>query len=232
MTDNHENSEYTKKIISLLKGFYKPNSSSVNEDQEFEVFFKGIEKKIDDNSMQNKVSSISSDLEDQFIARQQRLFQAKNRLESGFLKKKKKKFQNNKLFKTAIFVILIFLGLGLASIARLKFKNKFKPIDNESKQEVFNNLELSQQQKKTLDKLATQWSTYKNFELEKIQIVKLRLAKNLNKKKPDLSLIDKYQREIFDLEQNLSQQEFNYELEKTLVLNVDQRLLILRKQKV
>ncbi len=230
MSDDHDKSDIDKKILSLLKDFYQPEQEEDNssEGKEFEVFFRNLKQKIDNDSVQKKVSGLASDLEHQYLNRQQRLFQAKNRLESGFFTKKKNKFKSRKLIKNSLIVGSIILSLGLAGIATFKNNDAYKVIDFQEKEKIWEELNLNSEQKNKIYKLEKQWQAYKNFENEKIQIVRTKLFKEINKKSPDLVLVDKYQREIFDLEMNLKKQEYNASLEKRFVLNQNQSLKYIR----
>lgn len=230
MVDEFDKNKIDKEITSLLKDFYQPNAADdlPRTEKEFEVFFSGIENKLENDTMHKKVSLLAADLEDQFINRQQRLFQAKNRFESGFAVKRKNKFKSRKLVRNSILIVSFITCLTLASIATFKNNDAFKVVDFEEKDKIWQELDLDKEQRDKIDEIERQWLSYKNFENDKIQIVKTRLMKEVNKEEPDLALISKYQREIFDIEIHLKQQKFNSDLEKRFVLNHDQNLEMIR----
>lgn len=231
MVDEHDDKNLDKKIVSLLKDFYQPDETkeSGQEEAEFDVFFRNIEDKLENDTPQKKISLLASDLEHQFLNRQQRLFQAKNRLESGFFETRENKFKLRKIVRNSVIVGTLLLCIGLGSIATFKNNDAYKLIDFEANQKVWQQLDLSSEQKRKIQELDNQWQSYKNFEAEKIQVAKTRLNKEINEKEPDLSLVNKYQREIFDLELHLKQQYFNNNLEKRFVLEPSQSLKLIRE---
>lgn len=230
MKDNHEDKSLDKKILSMLKDFYQPEMEAAETaENEFEVFFRNIEDKLENDTTHKKISGMASDLEHQFLTRQQRLFQAKNRLESGFFETKKSKFKSRKLVRNSFIIGSLLVCVGLASIATFKHNDAYKVIDFEAKDEAWDKLDLTEVQEQKLRELDRQWQTYKNFEEQKIQVAKTRLQKEINQVEPDFSLINKYQREIFDLELHLKQQKFNNDLEKRFVLEPAQNLKYVRE---
>jgi hypothetical protein len=229
VVDEHDDKNLDKKIVSLLKDFYKPENSTEAQEKEFEVFYRNIENKLENDTTQKKISKMASDLEHQLLNREQRLFQAKNRLESGFFEVKKNKFKSRKLVRNSLIIGSLLIGVGLGSIATFKNNDAYKVVDFETKDEVWDNLNLSSDQKLKINELDHQWQNYKNFEEEKIQVARTRLQKEINKDVPDFSLINKYQREIFDLELHVQQQKFNNSLEKRFVLDPNQSLQIIRE---
>lgn len=230
MADEHDDKNLDKKIVSLLKDFYQPTDSKESvEEAEFEVFYRTIEEKLEKDTTHNKINLMASELENQFLNRQQRLFQAKNRLESGFFETKQNKFKSRKLIRNSMIIGSLLVCVALASIATFKQNDAYKVVDFEAKEDAWANLALSPEQKNKINELDSQWQSYRNFELEKIQVAKTRLQKEINQESPDLSLINKYQREIFDLELHLKQQEFNNNLEKRFVLEPEQNLEFIRE---
>jgi hypothetical protein len=229
MTDGHDEKNLDKKILSMLKDFYAPEIQNEDQSEEFEVFFRNIENKLDNGTTQKKISNLASDLEHQFLARQQRLFQAKNRFESGFFEKKENKFKNRKLVRNSLLVGSLLVCVGLGCIATFKNNDAYKVVDFTDKDKIWSELNLDVEQKNKLEEIDHQWQAYKNFEEEKIQIAKTRLLNEINKSEPDFALIDKYQREIFDFELHLKQQNFNTDLEKRFVLDKSQSLKFIRE---
>jgi Spy/CpxP family protein refolding chaperone len=228
MVDDHDNKDLDKKMLSLIKDLYQPENQEQDE-QEFEVFFRNLEDRLENDTMHKKVSGIASDLEHQFLTRQQRLFQAKNRFESGFFEKKENKFKQRKIVKTSFFIGAILLGIGLTSIATLRHNDAYKVIDFEKKNELWSELNLTKEQKKKIEQLDAQWKIYSKANIERIQVAKAKLNNEINQASPDLSLVDKYQREIFELEQHLKKQKFNTDLEKRFLLNEKQSLMFVRE---
>jgi Spy/CpxP family protein refolding chaperone len=230
MADEHDDKNLDKKIVSLLKDFYQPTDLNESvEEAEFEVFYRTIEEKLEKDTTQNKISLMASELEYQFLNRQQRLFQAKNRLESGFFEIKQNKFKSRKLIRNSMIIGSFLVCVALTSIATFKQNDAYKVVDFEAKEEAWANLSLTPEQKNKINELDNQWQSYRNFELEKIQVAKTRLQKEINQESPDLSLINKYQREIFDLELHLQQQKFNNNLEKRFVLEPEQSIEFIRE---
>ena len=227
--DDKDKKKKEQGILSLIKEFYHPEEENSDEqDKEFDVFFRNIKDKIKEDSMPHKVQSLASDLEHQYLTRQQRFYQAKNRLESGFFKKENK-FKSRKIIRSSIIMGIVFIGVGLASIARFQNNSAFKAVDYEANSQAWEKLQLDSKQLEKIASLDEQWNKYKNFEEEKIQIAKTKLNKELNQEEPNMTLIDKYQREILDLELNLRKQSFNHTLEKSFVLNDNQRLDFIRQ---
>ena len=159
----------------------------------------------------------------------QRLYQAKNRFESGFFSVKKVKVKNRNFIRNSIIIGSIVIGLSLAGIATFKNNDAYKVVDFESQDEIWQKLDLDLEQRKKIAEIDRQWQAYKNFEEEKIQIARTKLQKEINKAKPEFLLIDKYQGEIFDLELHIQQQKFNNNLEKRFVLEPEQSLKFVRE---
>jgi ABC-type Na+ efflux pump permease subunit len=94
-------------VLDLLKSFYKPDLDN-EQVQEFSDFFSKIEEKLEKSDPSRKISEATNQLENEYLARQQRLESFMRRLdEKSYIESPKK--ASNKKTKISIFLFVIFI---------------------------------------------------------------------------------------------------------------------------
>ena len=132
-------------------------------------------------------------------------------------------------YKKHALVASLTLLVALGSIASLRYKDEYNymipPQDGEINWKA---LELKEDQVKKLNAIDDEWIAFKKQQEAIIVDRRMKLDKELTKANPNLSLIDKYQREILDNEITLKRQEVNVFIEKRFVLSEKQTLKLLK----
>lgn len=224
MTNEENNSRDADEVVDLLKEFYQPDEQL----QEFEEFYQAIEDKLEAANPLNKIQNANNQMQDSYLRREQRLEEFITQLEQTQIIKKQN-YQRAKYSKQILVVAVIILLIGLTSIARLQNTNKYNYVSVDSDVVDWNILGLTDLQKDELNKLDKAWHAVESKEQMLIATKKNLLAEEMQAEHPDLSLIDKYQRDILDHEANLKRERLNSFLEKRFILNEEQSLKLIHE---
>ena len=224
MTNEENNSRDADEVVDLLKEFYQPDEQL----QEFEEFYQAIEDKLEAANPLNKIQNANNQMQDSYLRREQRLEEFITQLEQTQIIKKQN-YQRAKYSKQILVVAVIILLIGLTSIARLQNANKYNYVSVDSDVVDWNILGLTDLQKDELNKLDKAWHAVESKEQMLIATKKNLLAEEMQAEHPDLSLIDKYQRDILDHEANLKRERLNSFLEKRFILNEEQSLKLIHE---
>lgn len=225
---NFPDDKSPEEIIDLLKSLYNPDLSI--EMQDFDDFYQSIENKIEEQNPTNKINKAGREIDSNFYTRQMKLENLEKNLEQKTFqvhktKKKKIKFSFSKAIMAACAVCLI---LTLAGIANFNNLPKYNFLNLEDENFDWSQLNLSQEQKQKIEEINHEWMNYSSKERGIIEAKRNKLTAEINKEKPDFSLMDKYQRDILDHEVNLKREKLNVFMEKRFVLDEAQSLELIR----
>ncbi|MDD9898170.1 MAG: hypothetical protein OXU45_04125 [Candidatus Melainabacteria bacterium] len=213
-------------IIELLEDLYEPNESEMTE---FDLFFDGIEQKIDEQNPVNRISKIGDKIEDNINYREQKLSQLVRRLEQKSKTKARKQKKSPNRFLSILSAAALVTLIALAGFAGFKNFKSYNYINLEAENIDWDILKLSKEQKDQLQEIDNQWLSLKTQEEAFIEDKRATLIAEMNQPKPNFSLIDKYQREILDHEVMLKRTKLNSFLEKRFILNEEQSLKLIRE---
>jgi hypothetical protein len=227
-------------VSGLLRSFYKPMESKLKNPhkmQEFTEFFEAIEQKIQDTEAINQISKVNKKIQMDYELREKKLKSLVNRLDDE--NQPKKKFKEVKLPRThkksavnysrlVFSSVIVLLLVGLACIATFQYSTNYNYLVIEDKEIDWSKLNLTVEQKKQLEQIKNQWLSFQKDEAALIEDRKQKMNEELVKDKPNIALIDKYQREILDHEINIRREKANVFLEKRFVLNEEQTMKLLK----
>lgn len=134
-------------------------------------------------------------------------------------------------FKKLAVAASLVLALGLASFAGYKYRDEYNYMlpPEDSSNIRWASLGLTQAQSKRILEIENNWKEIRNSEEAIIEQVRSNLSKELAKEKPNLSLVDKYQRDILDHEIHMKREEVNSFMEKRFVLNESQTFKLFKQ---
>ncbi len=219
-------------INRLLETCYQPDYSEM---QNFDDFFSEIEEKIEASKPHYQASTFNNQIEAKLLNREQKLNRYRQRLEDRqkhreaeqqveVKRPEKRKTINSKLF-LATFIIAM---LGLASIASLR-NHRASQLPSSSSQEYdWQKLNLSAEQKKQMTIIDKELENFVLHSQAQIQIRKEKLLREINKDHPDFAIIDKYERDILDIEASLKQAKHNSFVEKRFLLSEQQSIALIK----
>lgn len=224
-------------VLDLLQNFYQPESTEI---EEFTEFYAAIEKKLNEQNPVSRIAKLGNDLENSLNEREQKLSQYIRRLEQKRIKpqntnknKNTKKIEEKKpqsFFSTKLVASIVVLALvALASIASLKNMQSYNYISLEGDDIDWKILNLNEDQQTKLQAINQSWQAFQAKESSIIEERKSKLVTEMNKEKPDFSLMDKYQRDILDHEVAIKREKLNTFLEKRFILNEEQSLKLIRE---
>lgn len=237
-------------LTNYLKKYYKPEEDQNQEVQNFDQFWDSLNKKIEDTEPINKIANKHKALNDKYQKREETLkklleeasnekdtFQKAPFLTSStkeqadldlpFNKSEKEAYQKNLKQKSLSFILIILL-IGLAAYASFRYVSVYNYIPIEEQEFDWKELDLSKDQVEKLKEIDSKWLKFSKSIEDDLDDVKKSLHKELAKTKPNLSLVDKYHREILDKEIILKREKANVFLEKRFVLNEEQTLKLLK----
>lgn len=220
--DNFEN-EIPEEIKELLNKHY----GQAPEAQDFEGFFSELESKIDKNKEINEIASQTHDIYESYEKRQVKLKElflnlreeAKSKDNKHWFKKKKK----------ILISVFLFCFLTLASIAAFNGFDNYNYIDMEHEKIDWKSLRLTKEQEAQIKKIENEWLEVEAKEKFSINQTQKKIQDEIKKDKPNLLLIDKYQRDILDKEVSLKREKARYFLEMRFLLDEDQTLKLLKQ---
>jgi hypothetical protein len=106
---NNSKDRETNEMLELLKSFYVPDEQQ-GQVQDFDEFYSKIEDKLEKSDPSRKITELTNQLENQYLARQQRLESFVRRMDDQSYLKPKKTSKNNKRLLLA-FILFILVSL-------------------------------------------------------------------------------------------------------------------------
>ncbi len=215
-------------VLDLLQNFYQPESTEI---EEFTEFYAAIEKKLAQQNPVSRIAKLGNDIENSLNEREQKLSQYIRRLEQKKIKPKKKLEKKPQLqFGIKIAASILVLALvALASIASLRNMQSYNYISLDGDDIDWKILNLNEEQQTKLQDINQSWKAFQAKESSTIEERKSKLIAEMNKEKPDFSLMDKYQRDILDHEVALKREKLNSFLEKRFILSEAQSLKLIKE---
>lgn len=111
-SDKSSNGREPNEMLELLKTFYNPGEE--NKVQDFPEFFAQIEERLEKESPANKIANSTTDLENIYLERQQRLEQLIRRIDEtkvNPLARIKRKSKRKTLLLIALLLTVFFAGI-------------------------------------------------------------------------------------------------------------------------
>lgn len=228
MADAKNNEDKNKleprEVSELLRNFYHAPEEEI---QDFDDFYSSLQNKIENEQKNNHVSSQRRAIEDSY---QQREEQLKAMLKKIDVSSEKKKPKRSRFFaKKLIAGLAIGVVVGLAAFASYHYQKNYNYIASSDNEIHWQELKLLPEQISALEAIETKWQDYKKSQETKIEKAKAKLDAELNKAKPNLALLDKYEREILDTQIALKRQKADIFLEKRFVLSEEQTMNLLKQ---
>ena len=179
-------------VSELLRNFYQPDEAGI---QNFDEFYTQLRSKMDSTKTQAVTTDNRDQIQNDYEKREREL--KKMLMDMDSRDKTISKRKNARLIRLLSALILSSLVVGAGIFAYQYLHN--------AKTSTITEPKLSAQQNAEMQKINSDWQTYKNNQLKNIEELKLKFNSEMQKAKPDAALVALYERQVLEAKAALSQ---------------------------